>query len=94
MIEPAVRQEWLSIQETATMLGVSTKHIRRAIKQGSLACSNVGGTARPTYRIARVAIAKWMDDNRVKTMPTRTERDAVADEFFSKKRRQSAVSAA
>lgn len=73
-----------SIAETAEMTGLSEKHIRRATKQGALACSNVGGTGRPTYRIAETEIAAWMLSTRIPTGSTKQMRQDKVDRHFSK----------
>jgi len=83
---------YLSIEQAASLTGLSTKHIRRAVKKGELACSNVGGEKRPTYRIPRDAIEGWMRANRVRQAPTKSERDALVDRYFGKRpKRQEAA---
>src|SRR5262245_9756541 len=48
---PAAGQEWLSIKQTAQVTGLSQAHVRRAVRAGRLAASNVGTQAHPIWRI-------------------------------------------
>ena len=85
------QREYLSIKEAAALCGVSTKHIRRAIKSGELPCSNVGGKKRATYRIARQAIAAWMEANRVKACQSKSQRDSLVEQYFGPQRKRRAA---
>jgi excisionase family DNA binding protein len=85
------RQDWFGIEQVAAMTGLSSKHIYRAIKKGELACSNVGGEKRPTYRIAREAVARWMEANRVRQAPAKSGREALVDRYFGKGKRRSKI---
>jgi excisionase family DNA binding protein len=82
----SAEQEYFSIEETAFITGLSGKHIRRAIKRGELLCSNMGGSRRPTYRIAKKDIAAWVEQHRLKHGPSKSERQALVRECFGKKR--------
>lgn len=79
-------QRYLSIEQAASYAGLSTKHIRRAVKREELPCSNVGGSKRPTYRIDRQHIDAWMDARRVRQAPKKSERDALVEKYFGKKK--------
>lgn len=52
---------FLSIKQAAHLTGLSSSHIRRAVKKGDVPASNVGTTQRPIYRIARKDLAEWME---------------------------------
>lgn len=53
-------QEWLSIIQTAKLLGVSTDHVYRRVRSGKLPVSNLGTFGKPYYRIRRSDIEAWM----------------------------------
>jgi excisionase family DNA binding protein len=53
-------QEWFSIKKAAGLMGVSEKHVRRAVVGGTLPCSNVGSPDRAIYRISRKDIEDFM----------------------------------
>ena len=57
---PAGTQEWFSIKKAAALMGVSEKHVRRAVVGGTLPCSNVGSPSRAIYRISRQDINEFM----------------------------------
>ena len=52
--------EYYSIKQAAKVIDVSPDHIRRAVLGGILPASNIGTTARPTYRIARIDLLAWV----------------------------------
>ena len=54
------RQEWLSISQAAAVTGLSTSHVRRAVRSGQLTASNTGTRDRPVWRIARRDLDAWM----------------------------------
>jgi hypothetical protein len=82
----SAEQEYFSIEDTASITGLSGKHVRRAIKRGELLCSNVGSSRRPTYRIAKKDIAAWFEQRRLKQGPAKSERQALVQQFFGKKK--------
>jgi excisionase family DNA binding protein len=58
--------EWLSIAQAASITGLSTKTIRRAIRKGDLrATPTVPNARRPTWRIARPDLDAYMNANAV-----------------------------
>lgn len=61
--------EFYSIGEAAVVVGLSPDHVRRAVVGGTLACSNVGTAARPTYRIARADLLAWMERRKAGALP-------------------------
>jgi excisionase family DNA binding protein len=83
-----IPQEWFSVKQAAVLTGLSSKHIRRAIKRGELLCSDMAleGATKPTYRIARTHLATWMERCQLRQGPMRSARDAVADEFFGRRK--------
>jgi len=57
-------EEWLSIREAATVASLSDKTIRRAIRKGELAATNVNNSVRrPTWRIRRSDLEGFMKAN-------------------------------
>lgn len=78
-------QEYFSLKQAATMTGMSTKHITRAIKAGELVCSNMSkGGARPTYRIHRSAIDTWMKSFEPNMGPSREQVSDLEAKYFPK----------
>lgn len=66
--------EWLSIKAAAQMTGLSQSHIRRAVKSGRLAASNVGSEFHPIWRISRADLRVWMLEQRIENrIPPRAE---------------------
>ncbi len=59
---PAVPPEWLTIEQAADWLQVSTKTIRRYIEAGSLPAINLGGRA---IRIRRQELEAWLQNRRI-----------------------------
>jgi excisionase family DNA binding protein len=57
-----VAPEWLTIEQAAGWLQVSTKTIRRYIEAGSLPAVNLGGRA---IRIRRKDLEAWLESRRV-----------------------------
>jgi excisionase family DNA binding protein len=57
-----VTPEWLTIEQAADWLQVSTKTIRRYIEAGSLAAVNLGGRA---IRIRRQDLVAWLQTRRI-----------------------------
>ncbi len=88
-----IPQEWCSVKQASVLTGLSSKHIRRAIKRGELLCSDMAleGASKPTYRIARTHLAAWMERCQLRQGPVRSARDAVADEFFGRRKRKGRV---
>ncbi len=58
----AVPPEWLTVEQVAEWLQVSTKTIRRYIEDGSLPAVNLGGRA---IRIRRQDLETWLQNRRV-----------------------------
>lgn len=59
---PASSPEWLTIEQAAEWLQVSTKTIRRYIESGSLPAVNLGGRA---IRIRRQDLDAWLETRRI-----------------------------
>ena len=57
-----VTPEWLTVEQVAEWLQVSTKTIRRYIEDGSLPAVNLGGRA---IRIRRQDLEVWLQNRRV-----------------------------
>ncbi len=87
-LETKTIQEYLSVEQTAATVGVSTKHVRRAMKRGELPYSNIGTNQRATYRIARHDIQTWMESKRVRHGTVKSARQALVEEFFPNRRRR------
>lgn len=62
------------------MVGVTPKHVRRAIKAEALTCCNVGIGSRPLYRISREDVMVWMSP--VKVAPSKKERLDLVKKYF------------
>ncbi len=62
-------QEWFSISDAAALVGLSTKHLRRALTGGTLPASNVGTPDRPLYRISRAELSAWMEKRKAGALP-------------------------
>lgn len=78
-------QEWLSIKQAAHASGLSQTHLRRAVRAGRLAASNVGTQAHPIWRIARADLAGWMEENRVQSpLPSSPELRELVQRYFPK----------
>jgi excisionase family DNA binding protein len=61
--------EWMTVEQAAQFAGVSTKTIRRAIRKGELAASNVRGSSRrPTWRIKRSDLEGFMKNNEARNV--------------------------
>ncbi len=58
----ALPPEWLTVEQVADWLHVSTKTIRRYIEDGSLPAVNLGGRA---IRIRRQDLEAWLEKRRV-----------------------------
>ncbi len=58
----SVPPEWLTVEQVAEWLQVSTKTIRRYIEDGSLPAVNLGGRA---IRIRRQDLDAWLEKRRV-----------------------------
>jgi hypothetical protein len=86
-------QEWYSVQQTAAITGLSPKHIRRAIRRGELSCSDLGSGKRSMPRVARQDIENWFKANRLKQAPSKSERDALADHYFGRRRKSKPAAA-
>jgi excisionase family DNA binding protein len=71
------QQEWFSVEEVAAIVGVSSKHIRRARKRGELAYSNLGGDGRPTYRFRYGDVVAWMESKRARPRVAKPSRPAT-----------------
>jgi excisionase family DNA binding protein len=56
--------EYLSINQAATVAGLSATKIRREVKAGRLPASNTGTFSHAHYRIARTDLQAWMEQNR------------------------------
>jgi excisionase family DNA binding protein len=61
--DPApVFPEWMTVEQAAEWLQVSTKTIRRYIEGGSLPAVNLGGRA---IRIRRPDLEEWLETRRI-----------------------------
>ena len=69
-----VRKRMLSVAESASYVGKSTKTIRRYIKQGILSCERINGNYGPEIRIPRKSL-----DSLLKNMsnPSRPEDESL-----------------
>ncbi len=82
---PAAGHEWLSIKQAAHVTGLSQAHVRRAVRAGGPAASNVGTQSRPIWRIARADLAKWMEENRVQNpLPSSADLRVLVQRYFPK----------
>jgi hypothetical protein len=72
-------QEWFSVEETAAIVGVESKHIRRAIDAGKLVPADItlGSDGRAFYRISRQDINDWMDATKIKRVSPKSTRQAM-----------------
>lgn len=61
----APAQEYLSIKQAAEYIGISERQVRHWVSKAQLPASNAGGNDRPTYRIARADLIRFMDQRRV-----------------------------
>lgn len=77
-------QGWLSIRQAASITGLSTSHVRRAVRRGELAASNVGSGGHAIWRIARADLASWMETKKGGTavVPPRGQLDGLVDRYF------------
>ena len=65
-----VVEKFYSVGETAMLLSVCTKTIRRQLSAGAfVGVVNVGGGIQPDYRIPTSAINAWLERRRVFTEP-------------------------
>ncbi|MFI5729158.1 helix-turn-helix domain-containing protein [Kribbella sp. NPDC051587] len=55
---------WLLVPEVAERLRLSDEQVRRLIRRGDLAASNVGTSSRPAYRVSTAAADRYMDERR------------------------------
>jgi excisionase family DNA binding protein len=78
-------QGYFGVPEAAAYVSCSGKSIRRAIKKGELACSNIGGDRRRAIRIDRKDLDVWMERLRLKQGETKSARQSLVDKFFPKK---------
>jgi hypothetical protein len=64
-------EKFYSVAETALLLSVCTKTIRRRLEAGDLGAGvvNLGSAAAPDYRIPASAINAWLAARRVFTEP-------------------------
>jgi excisionase family DNA binding protein len=76
-IEQKNVQEFFSVKDTAALVGVEAKHIRRAMEKGELLHSNIGTGKRATYRIARRDIDAWIESKQVKCEASKPARQAI-----------------
>lgn len=83
-----VQAEYLSIKGVAQLTALSSKHIRRAVVSGELPSVPAGsaGSGRPTYRIARTDVDRWLESKRPRQGRARAERDALVERFYPKRR--------
>jgi excisionase family DNA binding protein len=56
--------EYVSIQQAATLTGLSATKIRREVKAGRLPASDAGTPAHPHYRIRKADLNTWLESNR------------------------------
>ena len=71
------RPELLSKAQVAQLVGVSEKHIQRAIREGKLPCSNIGGQNRPTLRVAHADVVEWMRSTKIDVAATGSVRQSA-----------------
>jgi excisionase family DNA binding protein len=70
-------QEWLSIEETAGLTGLSDDYVRRHVTSGLLPVANMGTFDKPLYRIRRRDIDDWMAKRREAPCPAPRKRKNV-----------------
>ncbi len=79
----SAQANYLSIKEAAALTRLSYSHVRRAVLSGDLPASNVGSATHPVYRIARTALAAWMDNKKGgSVLPPKSERRGLIDRYF------------
>ena len=76
---------YFSIDQAAVVAGLSATKIRREVKAGRLAASDVGTPAHPHYRIAKSDLQAWMEGNKGGSgVPPRSELGALVNRYFGK----------
>jgi excisionase family DNA binding protein len=55
----------LTVERVADELAVTTEHVRRLIRRGELAAANVATTGRPSYRVSRAQLDKFLRDHAI-----------------------------
>ena len=77
----AARERGLLVEQIAAqvaqLVGVSEKHIQRAIREGKLPCSNIGGQNRPTLRVAHADVVEWMRSTKIDVAATGSVRQSA-----------------
>ena len=80
---------WCSVKRAAILAEASQKHIRRAMQCGKLEYSDISlSDGRPTYRISRLDLVKWIKERKVKRSPETTARNELVDKYFPKRTKQ------
>ncbi len=80
-----VQPEWLTIEQVADWLQVSTNTIRRYIEDGSLPAVNLGGRA---IRIRRQDLDAWLEKRRVEPGVSIRQQDHLERRERREERRQ------
>jgi hypothetical protein len=78
----AMKNEELTLEQAATLAGVSPRTIRTAIRQGVLEASRKGSGSRAPYRLCHLAIMTWMN----KKSPSSAKAFQVLSEKFITKK--------
>lgn len=80
----AATQEFLTIEQAASMTAISSSHLRRAIKSGELPASNVSKAAHPIWRIARKDLTTWLETKKggITVIPPKSEIKGLIDRYF------------
>ena len=62
---PAQSQRMLTVVSVADELAVSVEQVRRLIRRGELPAVNLATPSRPTYRVSRAELDKFLRDHQV-----------------------------
>lgn len=63
----------LTLRQAAQQLQVSEARLRKLIREGQLACANLGGSARPLYRIRVKELEEWITQQETSCRSPRKE---------------------
>jgi excisionase family DNA binding protein len=55
----------LTPEDVADEFAISVEQVRRLIRRGELAAVNIGAPRRPTYRVSRASLDKFLRDHAV-----------------------------
>lgn len=57
--------QMLTVKDVADELAISVEQARRFIRRGELAAVNLASDRRPSYRVSRAALDKYLSDHAV-----------------------------